>query len=164
MKFRTLGFAAALLLGLGGIAAAQLSGQASNVQGIGLTDLIPIIPGGAPSGATVYARAAQIAGVPGYQYSVPLTAFSIQAANSTKRLFLNPAGTLATGTVLFALNPSDGQEFCIESTQTQTALTVTAGSGTTISALAIGAVTALVAGTPVCWFYNAPLLTWYRTI
>ncbi len=47
----------------------------------------------------------------------------------TNRLVLNPTGTLATLTVNLPLNPVDGTECSISSTQVITALTVAANTG-----------------------------------
>lgn len=93
-----------------------------------------------------------------FQYEVPLTGFSIALISSL--LHLNPAGTLATGTVTLPLNPLDGQKFAIISTQTQTALTITANTGDTVANTA----TALVALTPIVWRYHLATRTWRRGI
>lgn len=93
-----------------------------------------------------------------FQYEVPLTGFSIALRSGF--LHLNPAGTLATGTVTLPLNPIDGQKFGILSTQTQTALTITAGTGDTVANTA----TALVALTPIVWRYHLATRTWRRAI
>lgn len=79
---------------------------------------------------------------------VPLTGFTISPISPN--LILNPAGTLATGTVLLPANPADGQKLSITSTQTQTALTVTAATGDSV----VGGPTALVAKTPVVLRYS----------
>jgi hypothetical protein len=151
--------ASAALLGGSLYAWAQFT-TPPKVSSIGPNDLVQIIPGGNPAPGNVYAPAQWLGGTILYQYSVPLTGFSIQVNPGVKRLLLNPAGTLATGTVLMPVLPiSDGQEFCIESTQTQTALTVTAATGTTLTGTAV---TALVANTAVCWVYLSPLATWLR--
>lgn len=92
-----------------------------------------------------------------FRLEVPLTGFSITLdQNST--LVINPAGTLATGTVTLPTNPVDGQIFEIISTQTQTALTVTAGTGDTIA----NAPTALVALVGVRIGYKLSERKWYR--
>lgn len=83
-----------------------------------------------------------------FDFYVPLTGFTITM--QTAKLVLNPAGTLATGTVNLPLNPPDGCLAEISSTQTQTALTVAANTGDLI----VGAVTALVANTRVAWRYT----------
>jgi hypothetical protein len=92
------------------------------------------------------------------QQSTPVTAFTITAVNPTSVIEITPAGTLATGTIVFPANPVDRQELAIYSTQTQTALTLTPSAGTTINA----AVTALVANVGVAYKYNAATLVWYR--
>lgn len=167
---KLLALASALVIGLVsfGAAVAQTQSPALSSQNlviplvptVGTTDLFQDVVNGYPTAPSSYATAAQIAGVPGYTFVVPLTGFSLTAGNSTSLLFLNPAGTLATGTVTMAPNPSDGQVFAIESTQTQTALTVTANTGQTVGGTAV---TALVANTKVAWFFNKSLATWFRT-
>lgn len=83
-----------------------------------------------------------------FDHFAPVTGFSITP--QTNKLQLTPAGTLATGTVQFPLNPADGQELSIISSQTQTAITLTAGVGDTIAT----AVTALVANTKYTYSYS----------
>jgi hypothetical protein len=83
-----------------------------------------------------------------FDFAVPLTAFVLSP--QTNKLVLNPAGTLATGTVLLPLNPADGQTLRVVSSQTQTAITFTANTGDLI----VGAITALVANTPVEYSYS----------
>jgi hypothetical protein len=103
-----------------------------------------------------------------FDYKVPLTGFSI--APQSNKLVINPAGTLATGTVLMPLNPLDGQTLRVVSSQTQTAITFTANTGDSI----VGSITALVANTPVEYSYSlygtgnsinpgTGARTWYRT-
>jgi hypothetical protein len=79
---------------------------------------------------------------------VPLTGFSISPVSPN--LIINPAGTLATGTVIFPSNPADGQKLSITSSQTQTALTCTAATGDSI----VSTASALVAATPVVFRYS----------
>lgn len=122
-------------------------------------DLFQDIPHGSPVIGNQYVTAAQIAGVPGFVKSVPLTGFSLTFANSQTNMILNPAGTLATGTLTTAPNPSNGQRECVLSTQTQTALTWSANTGQTIA----NAPTALVANVPVCMTYSSSNLTWDRS-
>ncbi|MBB3453894.1 hypothetical protein FHT86_002150 [Rhizobium sp. BK313] len=131
---------------------------------LGQSDLVQVIKGGAPSAQSTYATVGSIAGVDQYSYQIPLTGFAITVPNFTSLLYLNPAGTLATGTLTMSATPSDGQRFCVEDTQTQTAITVSANTGQTmLTSIGLGAVTALVANTRVCWYYNAPLAGWIRT-
>ncbi len=161
-KKRFLGFCSALFLGsaVAGFAIAQVYPAVPQVVQVDPTDLFLDVVHGSPTTVSQYATAAKIAGVPGYTYSVVTDAFAVTVANATQLLYLNPAGTLSTGTVTFMPSPGDGQRFCLESTQTQSGVTPTANTGQTIST--IGAVTALTAGVPVCWFYRATNATWYR--
>jgi hypothetical protein len=126
---------------------------------VGTADLFADVVNGAPGPGTTYVKAAQISGVPGYQYVVPLTAFSLTYNAGQIYMILNPAGTLATGTVTTEANPGDGQRECILSTQTQTALTVTANTGQSIA----NAPTALTANTGACWTYVRAIATWERS-
>lgn len=128
------------------------------VQSVGPTDLIQVIPGGVPGVQSQYATAALTNGIQGYQVVVPLTAFSLTFNNGQMWFLLQPAGTLATGTITMQPNPGDGQRACVRSTQTQTAITITANTGQTIGGTAV---TALVANTTVCWTYQASVSTWW---
>jgi hypothetical protein len=92
-----------------------------------------------------------------FRVEVPLTGFSIQLDNNPI-LVIEPAGTLATGTVLLPASPLDGQQATIVSTQTQTALTITAATGDTV----VNTATALVANTPVKFGYKLSSRKWYR--
>ena len=83
-------------------------------------------------------------------------------------MLIQPAGTIAAFTVVFpaatTLTEADGQLFGLCTTQIVTALTVTAGAGTTVS----NAPTALLvpvatgAGSCVEWIYRLSNTTWYR--
>lgn len=150
--------ALALLCAVG----AQAQSVPPQVPTVGTTDLFQDVVNGFPTSQSQFATAAQISGVLGYSYQIPLTAFSITAGASTALLYLNPAGTLATGTLTFAASPSDGQKFCLLDTQTQTAITLAAGTGNTFAGIANP--TALVAGTQYCWFYDKSLAQWIRNI
>lgn len=157
---KTAFYASAFVLTLGLSSIAQIVvPTAPRVATVGSTDLFQDIVGGNPTVGNFYVTAAQIAGVPGYVKVVPLTAFSLTFANSQTNMILNPAGTLATGTLTTAANPSDGQRECVLSTQTQTALTWSANTGQTIT----NGPTALVANVPVCMTYSASNLTWDRS-
>jgi hypothetical protein len=152
-------FAAAALGVLGVAAIAQTLPNLPKVTTVNTTDLFQDVVRGDPVTNSYFATAAQIAGVPGYVKVVPLTAFSLTFANTQTDMILNPAGTLATGTLTTAAQPSDGQRECVLSSQTQTALTWSANTGQTIN----NAPTALVANTPVCITYSASNLTWDRS-
>ena len=87
---------------------------------------------------------------------VPITGFSITIANNTSTLLLNPAGTLASGTIALPTTPFDGMEVQVATSQTITALTVT--SSQTIN----GAPTTLTANTGFKYIYHLAATTWYR--
>lgn len=122
------------------------------------SDRIQVIPRGQPSAPSYFASPAQISGPVGLQYTVPLTAFSLTFNNGTTYYVINPAGTLATGTFTFDANASGGQKACVESTQTQTAVTIAAGTGQTIGGTPV---TAMVAYTTYCWIYVRSTAVWY---
>lgn len=154
---------------LGAVAALALAGAAlaqvitvPQVQSLGQTDLVQVIPQGIPTAQSQYIPAPAIAGVEDYSYQIPLTAFAITVPAHTSFLYLNPAGTLATGALTMEATPSDGQHICLQDTQTQTAITISANTGQSLGG--ISAPTALVAATRYCWFYNRPLATWIRYI
>lgn len=159
MKFRNIAFAAiaALAFLAGGAVVAQVT--VPTVTNVSPTDLFADVVGGVPTASTKYATAAQIAGVPGYRYTVPITAFTLTFGNSQVWYLINPSGTLATGTFTTAPNPGDGQRECVRSTQTQTAVTITANTGQTMNS----AITAMTANTSYCWTYVASLATWFNS-
>lgn len=148
------------VLGLAGYAIAQVT--TPPIVPTGQADVVQVVKGGAGTSANTYAYVGTIGGSEEYQYSVPLTAFTITANNQTTFLIINPAGTLATGTITTAASPGDGQKLCVMSSQTQTALTMTANTGQAFASYGGATVTALTANTPVCWFYIANQAVWVR--
>lgn len=139
------------------VASAQIT-ILPQVTKVNPTDLFQDIPGGVAYSTNYYTTAAAITSQSGYVKNVPLTAFSLTFANTQSWLELNPAGTLAAGTITLAPAPSDGARECIFSTQIVSALTLSANSGQSIN----NAVTALAANTGVCYLYSASNLTWDR--
>lgn len=97
-------------------------------------------------------------GVSVYDYQVPASGFAITIPNGTKRLVLNPAATLAAGTVTMPAAPYDGQEVGISSTQVITALTLSPNTGQTIA----DAITTIGVGGAATFLYNATTAAWYR--
>lgn len=126
------------------------------------TDLVQVIPNGQPSAQSVYAYPGQISSTAGYTYAVVVTAFALTPFDTTMFVYINPAGTLATGTLTLPAHPGDGQRFSFESTQTQTAITVAANTGQTIASYGGAALTAGVANTIYTWMYIANQATWVR--
>jgi hypothetical protein len=135
--------------------------SAANVASMTQADLCPIVKGGVGGVPTGFVPCGQAAALDNYSYQVPTTGFSITPANNVSLLFLNPAGTLATGTLTMKAVPSPGENFCIYDTQTQTAITVAGNTGQSIGGTAV---TALVANTKYCWQYISQTATWYRTL
>lgn len=91
------------------------------------------------------------------QYETPLTGATVNAADSTEMLVVDPAGTIAALTVTMPANPYDGQYFELATTQTVTALTMTAAGKTLKAALTAGTANGFGA-----WRYSKATTTWYR--
>lgn len=99
--------------------------------------------------------------------AAPLTGASITIPVGTSKLILNPAGTIATATVLLpgisttlangnVATLNDGQTFSIYSSQTVSALTVTPASGTTLAPT----ITTVTLAAPVKLIYNGQSKAW----
>jgi hypothetical protein len=95
-----------------------------------------------------------------YDYQVLTTGFTYTFAAGTQVLVINPAGTLATGTITMPASPADGMTIRFSSIQIITALTVSANTGQSIAA----AVTTLAAGGGAAYIYRLANTTWYRTV
>lgn len=94
-----------------------------------------------------------------YDYQTPTTGFSYTFAAGTQVLVMNPAGTLATGTITMPASPADGMTITFSSSQQITALTM-AGNGASIS----GAVTSMSPKSGVTYVYRLANTTWYPTV
>jgi hypothetical protein len=92
-----------------------------------------------------------------YDYQVLTTGFSYTFAAGTTVLVMNPAGTLATGTITMPASPADGMTITFSSTQTITALTVNANAGQSI----VSAATVLPARQAGSYIYRLSNTTWY---
>jgi len=93
-----------------------------------------------------------------YTFNVPVTGFSITIGANVQYLILDPAGTLASGTITMPASPTDGYRVGIASSKIVTALTLTPGAGQTIP----NSPTALAAGVGVTFLYRSANATWYR--
>jgi len=91
-----------------------------------------------------------------YDYQVLTTGFTYTFAAGTTVLVINPAGTLATGTITFPAAPVDGMTVTFSSTQTITALTLSGNSKTIVSAATI-----LPANQATTYVYRLSNTTWY---
>ena len=92
-----------------------------------------------------------------YDYQTPTTGFSYTFAAGTTVLVLDPAGTLATGTITMPAAPADGMTISFSSDQTITALTVSPNTGQSI----VGNPTTLLAGGAATFVYRLSNTTWY---
>jgi hypothetical protein len=92
-----------------------------------------------------------------YDYQAPSTGFSYTFAAGTQVLVMQPAGTLATGTITMPASPADGMTITFSSTQTITALTVQGNTGQSIT----GQPTTFGAGSAATFVYRLSNTTWY---
>jgi hypothetical protein len=92
-----------------------------------------------------------------YDYQVLTTEFTYTFAAGTQTLVINPAGTLATGTITMPAAPADGMVITIESTQQVTAVTVQGNTGQTIT----GAPVQLIPNQPLSFMYNLANTRWF---
>lgn len=160
LRILGLGLLAATIIG-SGAARAQIVAP-TQVQTVNPTDLFQDIPRGVSASTNVYASGPQIAGAPGYvNLGAATTGNSYTFAKAQVDMFMQPAGTLAAVTLVTEPNPSDGQRECFLSTQTTTALTITANSGQTMGTGA--APTAGVANVPLCITYQLSSASWLRS-
>jgi len=92
-----------------------------------------------------------------YDYQAPSTGFSYTFAAGVQVLVMQPAGTLATGTITMPASPADGMTITFSSTQTITALTVQGNTGQSIT----GQPTTFGAGSAATFVYRLSNTTWY---
>lgn len=111
-----------------------------------------IVPNGAVQGAWL-----RLAPATNYLLQTPLTGFSITISGNVRSLILNPAGTLAAGTITLPLAPTDSQIVTIASNQIVTALSL-AAVGQSLS----GALTSIAANGFASYQYVASVTTWFR--
>src|ERR1700690_466076 len=95
--------------------------------------------------------------VPVTDLTAPATGFTYTVPNGTASALINPAGTLATGTINMPAVPTDGQKLTIASSQQITALTMS-GNGKTL----LGALVTIGANGFATWQYRASITTWFR--
>lgn len=99
-----------------------------------------------------------------YSRQVPLTGFSITIGNQVGTLILDPAGTLATGTVIMPASPVDGQEVSIIMTQIVSSFTLSGNTGQTVvgSTGSTAIPTTLGPNYLSRWKFIAATSKWYR--
>jgi hypothetical protein len=91
-------------------------------------------------------------------FEIPTNGFSLTIGTGVLTLLLDPAGTLATGTITLPPSPINGQEIRVSSSETVTALTVSPNTGQSIK----NAPTTLTAGSGFGYIYQSDNTTWYR--
>ena len=100
------------------------------------------------------------------QYSTPLTGATTTVAATTRQVIINPAGTIAAHTLTLpaASGLREGQRLGFCTTQVVTSLTVTAGSGTTVSNAPTAMLVPVATGAASCveWIYVDSATTWFR--
>ncbi|HJW41371.1 MAG TPA: hypothetical protein VJ476_09120 [Rhizomicrobium sp.] len=94
-----------------------------------------------------------------YLYQAPTSGFAITAGSAVGRLILDPAGTLASGSITMPAAPKDGQILRLASSQTITALTLTPNTGQSI----VGTLSSLTANGFAEYTYRGANTTWYRS-
>lgn len=92
-----------------------------------------------------------------YSLQTPVTGFSITIANNISTLLVNPAGPLASGTIIMPATPVDGQNINISTTHSITALTLSPNAGQTVTLPPL----TLTAGSGIQYIYNLANTTWY---
>lgn len=92
-----------------------------------------------------------------YDYQVLTTGFSYTFAAGTQTLVINPAGTLAAGTITMPAAPSDGMTITFSSTKQITALTLNGNTGQTV----VSGVSVLPANQSTTYIYRSTNTTWY---
>lgn len=129
------------------------------------TELIPADTGYSQGQApqTVYVPLAALGALP-TQYATPLTGTSVTVAPTTGTMLIDPAGTIATLTVVLPVATSliDGQVLRLASSQTVTALTLTPGTGTTVSNAPSAITISTTAPYNYEFIYKASNTKWYR--
>lgn len=99
-------------------------------------------------------------------FYTPVTTDTITALNTTRQIIVKPAGTIAALTVVFpaATTLVNGQRLGLCGTQIVTTLTMTAGTGTTISNGATAMLVPVATGAASCmeWVYRTADTIWYR--
>jgi len=108
-----------------------------------------------PSAATVLSNYGLIRA---YDYTTPSTGFNYTIPANVTVAIIQPAGTLATGTVKMPASAINGMTITVSCTQIITALTLSANTGQSI----VNPVTTLASGGTSSYIYRASNTTWYK--
>lgn len=149
--------AAALLLSGSAVLYAQNAGQVILTM-LG-SELIQIQSPVNSTAAITYTSVASLRDGRMWVYNVPVTSFTLTLTPLQSAISLNPAGTLAAGTIVMPATTVDGKVVTIFSTAIVTALTL---STTNSATFAPAAVTALAANVPVGYVYDKANNQWHR--
>jgi hypothetical protein len=128
----------------------------ATITGVVSDNVNTVVPNGVIIGAWIRLGYLKIS-TP-YQYVVPTTGFVINMSTGVSDLLLNPAGTLASGTVVLPIPQQDGFVVTISTTQTISAITISGTVGTTV----INAPTSLAGGSSVTFQYVQSIQTWFN--
>ena len=94
-----------------------------------------------------------------YDFQALTTGFSYTFAAGTTTLIINPAGTLATGTITMPATPADGMVITFTTTQEITAITINGNTGQSIGGTQVAQ---LPANSAMSFVYRQSNTTWYR--
>ena len=94
-----------------------------------------------------------------YDFQALTTGFSYTFASGTTTLIINPAGTLATGTITMPGTPADGMVITFTTTQEITAITINGNTGQSIGGTQVAQ---LPANSAMSFVYRQSSTTWYR--
>lgn len=154
--------AALVALGLlvGAIGADRAAAQNAGQQIFTPTgkELIQVIP---PNTAAIaYMSVSGLRDGAQYVYNVPLTGFTLVMLPEQSVVSLNPAGTLATGTITMPPATTDGKIVSIFSSQIITALTINTSNGATFVPAVV--TTLAAANNSVSYIYDLANNQWHR--
>ena len=94
-----------------------------------------------------------------YDFQVFTSGFSYTFPSGTQTLIINPAATLAGGTITMPASPVDGMVITITTTQQITALTLNGNTGQSIGGTQT---TQMPANSAISFVYRLANTTWYR--
>lgn len=94
-----------------------------------------------------------------YDFQVFTTGFSYTFPSGTQTLIINPAATLAGGTITMPASPVDGMVITVTTTQQITALTLNGNTGQSIGG---AQTTQMTANSAISFVYRLANTTWYR--
>lgn len=154
---RALAIAAACLICAAGLLHAQTTNQ--TIAKLLGNELVQIYSSTNNTAAITYTTTANLRDGRMWVYQAPLTGFTLALTVAQSAVSLNPAGTLAAGTVVMPATGFDGKTMTLFSTQAISSLTLsTTNSATFVPA----AVTSLSANSPVGYVYDLSNNQWHR--